>query len=100
MGQPTNAMETRRFLFRVRPQEIAYLRSTLESYDGMAVVSTVDPAEAVIEVRVAPDCEVPIFELLDHLVRMEGLELERISTPAGEEDQRPVDDPLSRETRG
>ncbi len=93
-------METSRFLFRVRPQEIAYLRSTLESYDGMAVVSTMDPSEAVIEVRVAPDCEESIFELLDHLVRMEGLELERISTPAGEGDQRPVDDPLSRETRG
>lgn len=100
MGQPTNTMETSRFLFRVRPQEIAYLRSTLESYDGMAVVSTVDPAGAVVEVRVAPDCEEFIFELLEDLVRMEGLELERVSTPAGQGDQRPADDPLSRKTRG
>ena len=60
-----------RRVFRVDRNEIAYLRFTLESYDGMAVVSTLDPQKALIEILIAPGCEAMVMNLLDSL-RREG----------------------------
>jgi hypothetical protein len=68
-------METIRILVRVRPEDIAYLRSTIESYDGAAVVSTLDPGRAVIELRVSPGCEGLVLEILEALRMSEGLDL-------------------------
>jgi len=66
-------METVRKIFRVDRKEINYLRTTLESYDGMAVVRTIDPHEARIEIMISPGCEDLIFELLGSLIKDEGL---------------------------
>ena len=57
-------METIKKVFRVERREINYLRITIESYDGMAVVRTVDPTEALIEIQISPGCE----DLLDKLL--------------------------------
>ena len=54
------------------------MRFTLESYDGMALVSTIDPYVALIEVSMAPGCERQVLELIDALRKDEGL---RISNP-------------------
>jgi hypothetical protein len=86
-------METHRILVRVRPEDIAYLRSTLESYDGMAVVSTVDPGRAVIELRVPPGCERFVLEILEGLRRDEGMDLAPVFPPDLEAERR--DDPPS-----
>jgi len=67
-------MQTIKRLFRVDRRDINYLRTTIESYDGMAVVSTLDPDKAYLEIRIAPGCEQLITELLDSL-REEGLDL-------------------------
>ena len=67
-------MQTIKRLFRVDRRDINYLRTTIESYDGMAVVSTLDPAQAFLEIRISPGCEQLISELLDSL-REEGLDL-------------------------
>ena len=71
-------METVRRIFRVDRQEINYLRVTVESYDGMAVVRTLDPKAALIEVRISPGCESFVSDLLDYLAREEGINLESI----------------------
>jgi hypothetical protein len=60
-------MQTIRKIFRVDRREISYLRSTIESYDGMAVVSTLDAHEAYIEIQAYPGCESLVLELLDSL---------------------------------
>jgi hypothetical protein len=73
-------METLKILYRIKPRHIAYLRGTVESYDGMAIVKTVDPQAGVVEVRVAPGCEGLIQEIVDHLVRIENLQLTPIGT--------------------
>jgi hypothetical protein len=66
-----------RRLFKVERNEIAYLRFTLESYDGMAVVSTLDPQKALIEILIAPGCEAMVMNLLDSLRREErGLKID------------------------
>jgi hypothetical protein len=50
-----------------------YLRYTIESYDGMAVVRTVDPAAAIIELLIAPGCESQLADLLEHLRMKENV---------------------------
>ena len=67
-------MQTIKRHFRVDRGDINYLRTTIESYDGMAVVSTLDPVKAYLEIRISPGCEQLILALMDSL-RKEGLDL-------------------------
>lgn len=64
-------------VFRVERHEINYLRVTIESYDGMALVRTLDPEEARIELLVAPGCEATLFTLIESLKTEEGILLEK-----------------------
>lgn len=59
-------------------RDINYLRSTIESYDGMAVVKTLDPHNAYIEVRISPGCEALVLELMNSLSSEEGLRIEDV----------------------
>ena len=68
-------MQSTKKVFRVNRSDINYLRTTIESYDGMAVVRTIDPFEAYIEIRISPGCENLVYELLDSLVKDEWLDL-------------------------
>ena len=70
-------METVKRVLRVDRSEINYLRTTLESYDGMALVRTIDPYEARIEIMISPGCEDMISNLLDSLVKIEGLAIRK-----------------------
>ena len=69
-------METTKCIFKVDREDIHYLRTTIESYDGMAVVRTVDPGEGTIELLIAPGCEDLISRLLAALREKEGIRLE------------------------
>jgi hypothetical protein len=60
-------MQTNKKSFVVDRSKISYIRWILESYDGMAIVSTIDPDKAVIELKIAPGCETIIDELLHSL---------------------------------
>ena len=68
-------MKTTKRVFSVDRSDINYIRSTIESYDGMAVVKTVDPFKACIEVQISPGCEGLVFELLDFLSKEEGIRI-------------------------
>lgn len=59
-------------------RDINYLRSTIESYDGMAVVKTLDPHNAYIEVRISPGCEALVLELMHSFSKEEGLKIEDV----------------------
>jgi hypothetical protein len=69
-------METNKHIFRVDRRDINYLRVTIESYDGMGVVRTIDSHAALIEVQVAPGCEDFFSELVNSLVKDERIVLE------------------------
>lgn len=58
--------------------KISYIRWIMESYDGMAIVSTIDPFKAVIELKVAPGCNTIIDELLNSLRIDENIKLDPI----------------------
>jgi hypothetical protein len=68
-------METIKRLFRVDRREINYLKITIESYDGMAVVKTIDPNAAIIELQISPGCETLVFDLLDSLENVESISI-------------------------
>lgn len=72
-------METIKWKFRVNRENIHYLRTTIEAYDGMAVVRTVDPWEATIELLIAPGCEDLISRLIAALREREGISLEAVA---------------------
>ena len=50
-------MDTQSRYLRIRREEIAYFKFIIESYEGMAVVRTKDPREAIIELMIAPGWE-------------------------------------------
>ena len=60
-------MDTHSRYFRVRPEDIAYFKFIIESYEGIAVVRTKDPGEAVIELMVAPGWEEDVDQVLEGL---------------------------------
>jgi hypothetical protein len=68
-------------MFRVKREDIHYLRTTIEAYDGMAVVRTVDPCEATIELLIAPGCEESISGLIAALRDNEAIPLKRVTIP-------------------
>ena len=62
-------MDTQSRYFRVRREDIAYFKFIIESYEGMAVVRTRDPYEAIVELMVAPGWEEDVEEVLGGLRR-------------------------------
>jgi hypothetical protein len=72
---PLITMQTIKRVFRVNRRDISYLRWSIESYDGIAVVRTINPHEAFIEIMISPGCEDQVLELLDSL-REEGVSID------------------------
>jgi hypothetical protein len=70
--------ETASRLYRVPPGAICYLRYTVESYDGIAVLSTEDSKLGIIRIRVAPKCEDILDSLIAHLAVDEGISIKEI----------------------
>jgi hypothetical protein len=60
-------MDTQSRYFRVHRKDIAYFKFIIESYEGMAVVRTKDPHEAIVELMVAPGWEKDLEEVLEGL---------------------------------
>jgi hypothetical protein len=60
-------MDTQSKYFRLHRKDIAYFKFIIESYEGMAVVRTKDPYEAIVELMVAPGWEKDVDEILEGL---------------------------------
>jgi hypothetical protein len=60
-------MDTQSKYFRIRRKDIAYFKFIIESYEGIAVVRTKDPHEAIVELMVAPGWEKDVDEVLEGL---------------------------------
>jgi len=70
-------MDTQSRYFRLYRKDIAYFKFIIESYDGMAVVRTKDPYEAIVELMVAPGWERDVDEVIEGLQR--EIKIERLS---------------------
>ncbi len=57
-------METIQKYYRIDRREICYLKFILEGYEGMALMSTVDPDRGLVVLKIAPGCETEADELM------------------------------------
>jgi len=60
-------MDTQSRYLRLHRKDIAYFKFIMESYEGMALVRTRDPYEAIVELMVAPGWERDVDEVLEGL---------------------------------
>ena len=60
-------MDTHSRYFRLRREDIAYFKFVVESCEGIAVVRTKDPTEAVVELMIPPGLERDVEEVLEGL---------------------------------
>ena len=67
-------MDTQSKYLRLRREDIAYFKFIIESYEGMAVVRTKDPYEAIVELMVAPGWEKDLDEVLEGLRKEMAIE--------------------------
>ena len=70
-------MDTVSRYYRLHRKDIAYFKFIIESYDGMAVVRTKDPHEAIVELMVAPGWEKYVEKVIEGLQR--EIEIEPLS---------------------
>ena len=60
-------MDTQSRYFRLHRKDIAYFKFIIESHEGMAVLRTKDPQEAIVELMIAPGWEEDMEEVLEGL---------------------------------
>ena len=60
-------MESACWHFRVRRQDIAFLRFVVEACDGIAFLRTVDPVRGEVVLHIPPGCESEAAELVTGL---------------------------------
>jgi hypothetical protein len=58
---------TRKCILSVEKGEICYLQWIIESYDGMAIMRTIDPTSGTVEISIAPGCTEEITFLINSL---------------------------------
>lgn len=49
----------------IAPREIHFLRFILEGYEGLAVVTTVQPESGLVQLSIAPGCEEDVERILE-----------------------------------
>jgi hypothetical protein len=57
-------MEAQRWRYRVDRRRIAFLKFILESYDNLALVTTLDARAGIVELQVPPGCEATVQAVL------------------------------------
>jgi hypothetical protein len=53
--------------YRVDRRQIAFLKFIVESYDNLALVTTLDPRAGIVQLQVPPGCEDTVRELMRDL---------------------------------
>lgn len=60
-------METIKKYLRVDRREICFLRFIFEAYDGIAIITTIDPDSGIVLLSIAPGCEDDVEMILQDL---------------------------------
>ena len=61
-----------------RPEIVCRLKFIFEAYDGIAMVSTINPYAAEVELRIPPGCEADVDDLIIDLGR--DIIIERVNS--------------------
>lgn len=79
LTQPPADLAVTSLYFRIDRRHISFLRFILEAYEGIAVVTTLDPEVGAIKVVVAPGSEEIVTELLEDLRFRQGMMMEPLA---------------------
>lgn len=60
-------MQTIQKYFRVDRREICFLRYIFEAYDGIAVMTTIDPQAGFVRLHISPGCEEDVGIIIQDL---------------------------------
>lgn len=60
-------LETTRRRYRVDRCQISFIKFILEAYDNVAVMSTLDPKQALVQITIAPGCETVVDGIIKSL---------------------------------
>ncbi len=60
-------LQTIQKYFRVDRREICFLRYIFEAYDGIAVMTTIDPQAGFVRLHISPGCEEDIGLIIQDL---------------------------------
>jgi Domain of unknown function (DUF4911) len=78
----TAALKTAQKILRVNRKQIAFLKFIFEAYDGLALLSTLDPESGLMMFKIAPGCETDVEMILQDLaktVMIERIDLDNLS---------------------
>lgn len=64
-------------------RQISFVKFILDGYDNVAVMSTVDPHRAVVQIAIAPGCETLVKNILAGLSQSSGVDLAEAAPPDG-----------------
>lgn len=60
-------LETIKKYYRIDRSEIGFIKFIVEAYDGLAVLTTVDPEAGIVILYIAPGCEADVETILQEL---------------------------------
>ena len=65
--QACQALKTIKKYFRIDRREICFLKFIIEAYDGIAVLTTIDPAKGIVVINIASGCEEEVQMIIKDL---------------------------------
>ncbi len=65
--QTCQALKTIKKYFRIDRREICFLKFIIEAYDGIAVLTTIDPVKGIVVINIAPGCEEEVEMIIKDL---------------------------------
>ena len=88
-------METTRRVYRLDRCQIGFVKFILEAYDNVAVMSTLNPHQGLVQIIIAPGCETMVDGIMTGFVGdvalvsvddavLDGLADDNFRWPAGE----------------
>lgn len=75
----TPMLKTTEKYYRIDRREVYFLRFILEAYDGIAVLTTLDPEAGIIMISIPPGCEDEVEMVLQELKK--DMMIEYIDAP-------------------
>jgi hypothetical protein len=77
--QACRTLKTIKKYFRIDRREICFLKFIIEAYDGIAVLTTIDPAKGIVVINIAPGCEEEVEMIIKDLEK--NIMIEAVSNP-------------------
>ncbi|MBL0716977.1 MAG: DUF4911 domain-containing protein [Desulfosarcina sp.] len=65
--QTCQTLKTIQKYFRIDRKEICFLKFIIEAYDGIAVLTTIDPVKGIVVINIAPGCEQEVEMIIKDL---------------------------------